>query len=170
MTEELGMKEMLSKILDEQKEIKEQTKQKGFKLPWKAKIGRKKAQKGWATIQVIRDNGEISFVRKHIEAGVVEIEGFPRVATVNHKLSYKGKPFYIIPTWSMKPFSPTDNYAETEKEKMNIAGRRAVLSALETEKIKGKKDFGNAIWAIWIILIAAIVGIGWYFGKQWGWF
>lgn len=164
---EVGLKDMLGEILKNQQAIQKEQAVKKWKVPWKARVGKRQASKGYATVQVIRDNGDIEFTKRLVQDGVVEVEGFPRVATINHKLSYKGKPFYIIPTWSLKPFSPAENYLETEKEKMNIAGRRAVLSALESEKIKTKKDMGNMVWII--VAIVAIGGI-WYFGKQQGWF
>ena len=168
---EPGIKEILQeihkelKVKNEDEEIPE--KERKFKLPWKGKVGKAKVKKGWATIAIIRNNGNIDFVKRQIRDGTVEVEGFPRVGTIDYKLSYKGKPFFIIPEWSMKPFSPVDNYSETVKERMNIAGRRAVLATLETEKIKPKKDMGNMIW---IILGLVVIGGIWYLGKNAGWF
>src|SRR3990167_1592173 len=162
-----GLKSMLSEILENQRGLTEEKKISRWKLPWKARISERKAQKGWATIQVIKDNGEVEFVKIEIKDGTVKIDNFPRVATIDYKLSHKGKPFYIIPSWSMKPFSAVENYSNTEKEKMNIAGRRSVLAVLETQQIKTKKDFGS-MW--WIILAAVVIGAIYYFGKNSGWF
>ena len=165
--EEKGVKEMLKEIINNQKGLVEEKKVRWWKIPWKARVTGRKAQKGWSTFMIINNNGEANFIKSQTKDGITIIDGFPRIATIDHKLSYRGKPLYIIPSWSMKPFSAVENYSETEKEKMNIAGRRAVLAVLETEKIKAKKDYGNLIW---MVLGIIIVGAGYYFGKNAGWF
>jgi len=164
---ELGVKELLNKVLNNQQGLEQEKKVKFWKIPWKARITGRKAQKGWATVQIIKDNGEIDFIKTQVRDGIAVIDGFPRTATIDHKLSYRGKPLYIIPSWSMKPFSAVENYSETEKEKMNIAGRRSVLAVLEREKIKDKKDYGSLGW---ILIVVVVVGAIWYFGKNQGWF
>jgi len=164
---EQGVKDMLKEVLDNQKGLVAEKKVKGWKIPWKARVSGRKAQKGWATVMIIKDNGEVEFIKNQIKDGVTVVNDFPRVATIDHKLSYKGKPLYIIPSWSMKPFSAVENYSETEREKMNIAGRRSILAVLETEKIKKKGDYGNLIW---IVIGLIVLGGAYYFGKNAGWF
>lgn len=152
----------------EEKEVEEEEepKERRFRLPWKSRVGRKKAEKGWSTIALIRNNGTITFSKVQVKDGIGIVDGFPRIMTIDHKLTYKGKPLYIIPEWSLKPFSPAENYSNTEKEKMNIAGRRAVLAVLETEKIKPKKDFGSMAW---ILIAVAVLGGLYYLAKSLGW-
>ena len=171
MTEELTINQKIDKVLEGMEQKEEIQPNKTWKIPFltrtKSNVSKKKIEKGWATIIIIRNNRNLCFTRAQVKDGVAVIDGFPRICTVDHTLFFKRKPFYIIPEWSLKPFSPADNYNDTEKEKMNIAGRRTILAALESEKIKGKKDWGNMIW---IILAAVVVGAIWYFGKGQGWF
>ena len=142
-----------------------------WKLPFfkrmKFNVSKKKIENGFAQFIIVRSTRSMEFTRAKVKDGIAIIDGFPRVATSDHVLLYNNKPTYIIPEWSLKPFSPEENYAITEKEKMNIAGRRAVLSVLETEKIKNKKDLGGLVW---VIIVIAVVGGLYYFGKQSGWF
>lgn len=170
MTEE-SVTDMLKEIKETIKQKEDAPKEKKWKMPWgdrfKSNVGKKKIAKGWATIQMIRSNGNITFTRAQVKDGIAIIDGFPRVCTIDHTLFYKRRPFYILPEWSLKPFSAAENYQATEKERMNIAGRRAVLATLETEKIKTKKDFGSFGW---LLLVAIVVGAVWYFGKNQGWF
>lgn len=147
--------------------IEEQPQEKKWKLPWSARVGTKKVEKGWSTVMIIRNNGAISFTRVQVKDGIGIVDGFPRIMTIDHKLTYKGKPLYILPEWSLKPFSPEENYQQTEKEKMNIAGRRAVLAVLETEKIKPKGSFGNMGF---IIIAVAVIGGLYYLAKSMHWF
>lgn len=135
---------------------------KKWKLPWGSTPSKGQVSKGWAIFQVIRENGEIQFIKAPISDLTAKIDGFPRIATPDYKLTYKGLPMYIIPSWSMKPFSPVDNYAEVEKDKMHIAGRRIILASMETEQIKPKKSMGGMLW---ILLIIGACAIGWYLFK-----
>jgi hypothetical protein len=159
---------LISKLPKEEAEEKEVQ---HWKIPFltrmKSNVGKKRIEKGWATIIIIRNNRNLQFIRAQVKDGIAIIDGFPRICTADHTLFFKRKPFYIVPEWNLKPFSPEDNMDEAEKLKTAIAGRRAVLATLETEKIKVKKDWGNMVW---VIAIIAIVGIGYYFGKQAGWF
>ena len=54
--------------------------------------------------------------------GTIMVDGVPRISTIDYKLNYKGKPWVIIPEWSLKPFSSSENYEQTIKDKMNIEG------------------------------------------------
>lgn len=167
---ELTLNEKIDKLLNKKEEEAEEP-NKSWNIPFltrfKSNVGKKKIEKGWATIILIRSNRNLVFTRAQVKDGMAIIDGFPRVCTVDHTLFFKRKPFYIIPEWSLKPFSPEDNYEQAEKDKMNIAGRRAVLATLETEKIKTKKDFGS--W-MWVIVGLVVIGAVWYFGKNQGWF
>ena len=142
---------------------------KPWKIPWGARVGKTAIKKGYATICIINENGGTRFIKAKVEDGTISIDGFPRLATADYCLSHNGKPFYIIPTWSMKPFSPVEHYAETEREKMNMAGRRVILAKLEREAIKPTgKGFGMIGW---IILGAIVLGVGYYLitgGKLFG--
>ena len=95
------VKELLNEIRRGQQGLEAEKKVKSWRVPWKARVSGKRAQKGWATIQIIHDNGDQDFIKAPIKDGLVDVEGFPRIATAQYKVSYKGKPWYIIPAWSM---------------------------------------------------------------------
>jgi hypothetical protein len=154
--EKAGVRELLEKISKQQDELATTKKVKKWKLPFKGKLSKAQVSKNFATYLTIKDNKEVDFVKVPIQDGTVEIDGFPRIATADYCLTYKGKPFYILPYWSMKPFSPVENYAETEKEQMNMSGRRLVLAKLKNDIIKPKgKGFGSMGWIILVVVIAA---------------
>jgi hypothetical protein len=148
--------EKQNEILIEKKEVKE------FKLPLLSRVFNFQAKRGYATIIIIRHNGVLDFRKVKISDGVVQIDGFPRISTIDYKLTHKGKPVFIIPEWSIKPFSPVENYEDSIKEKMNMVGRRTILSKLEGEKIVLKTPLGSKGW---IILIIAVIAAGYYFIK-----
>lgn len=157
--EENNLKDMIKEIKKQNEEILAGKEDKAFKLPWKAKLTKGKIKKDWAIVQVINQNRNMDFIKAQIKDGCIEVAGFPRIATTDYMLSWKGHPWIIIPEWSIKPFSPVENYEETVKEKMNMSGRRGVLSTLEIEAIKKKGGFGIVGW---IILGVIILGVGYY--------
>lgn len=150
--------EMVKKIYE--KEVaSEEKKPKKFKLPFSARISNARASKGYTTVQVIRNNGDMQITRMPIEDGTIIVDGIPRISTVDYKLNYKGKPWVIIPEWSLKPFSAAENYEQSVKDRMNVAGRKVILSKLEKEIIKPKKGLGG--FGGWILLIV-VVAVGGY--------
>ena len=156
---EPNMGEMVKKLYEKAVVTDETQKQKKFKLPWSAKVNNGRASKGYTTVQIIRNNGDMQLTRLQIDDGTM-VDGVPRISTIDYKLNYKGKPWVIIPEWSLKPFSSSENYEQTIKDKMNIAGRKVILSKLEKETIKPKgKGFGG--FGGWMILIV-VVAIGGY--------
>ena len=141
-------------------------KKRSFKIPFLSKVGNKKAEKGWATYLMVNDNRTVSFIKKPISEQTVMIDGVPRIATADDALIYKGKPFYIQPSWSVKPFSPSENYEQTHKENNSSAGYRLLLNRMQTEVIKPKGSFGG----IWIFVgILALIILG-YIAKTNKWF
>ena len=165
---EKSMRELQEEILKNQEILLANKEVKKWKLPWSGKPSNGQVKKGWATFCLIRENGEVEFVKACINDLTAKVDGFPRIASPEYKLTHKNKPFYIIPSWSMEPFSPVDNYKDAEKNNMHIAGRRVILAKLEGEQIKAKgKGFGGMGW---IMLGIGVLGLLYYFGKNAGWF
>jgi len=146
MSEEKSIKDLL---IEMNEKIEEKGKrEKGFKLPWKGKVSKSKVKKGWATYMVIRDNRNIEFTKKPIEEQTT--------------LFYKGKPFYVQPSWSVKPFSPTENYNQTIKEGYASQGYKLLMNRMKNEQLTTKKSFGGI--GIFLIIVA-IIAIGYFVIK-----
>jgi hypothetical protein len=154
MDEDKSLKEVISELNETLKEQKAKN-EKNFGIPFSARVGKAKVKKGWTTVQIIRDNRNVDFIKIPIEQQTAIIDGVPRIFTPDEMLSHKGKPFVILPSWSVKPFSPTDNYSETIKQGYGSQGFKLLLSRMKTEVVDGKKKMsGSIIW--WIIGLAAI--------------
>lgn len=135
---------------------KEKKKQSKFKIPFKGKVGRGKAKKGWITVMKINDNRQVSFKKLKIDEQTVVEDEIPRIATPEEILIYKNKPMIILPSWSTKPFSPTENYDETLKGQYATQGHKLILNRMESEAIKPKRSFSGAV--IFFIIIAIVIG------------
>ena len=154
--------EKLDEILGQLKEA-EKKKTKPFRLPWKAKLSKKKVEQGWVTVIGINNNRELAFTRKPVVEGVYEWEGTPYVATVDYMLTYKGKPAIIQPSWSREPFSPAQHYSDTEKAGLKSTGFKLILNYLRKQQIPDKKEVGGIIW--WLIGGIAVIAGGYYLFK-----
>ena len=164
--EKKPLKDLIEELYKEVKESKEKSKKKAFWIPMSAKVGKNKAKKGWATIMLIKENRNIDFVKQPIDEQTVSVDGIPRIATPEETLYYKGKPFIILPSWSIKPFSPTDNYQGSIAANYAAQGFKLSANRLEKGAIENKKKISG--WLIFGIL-AGLAVLG-YFAWQGGLF
>ena len=156
MEEGKSLKEQLEEIKGMIKEEKEKKKEKSFWMPLKGRLGKQKVKKGWATICKVGDNRIVSFTKAPIEEQTYMLDGAPRLATPEDTLFYKGKPFIIQPSWSVKPFSPSDNLDQTIDQKYNSHGYKLLLNRIKNETVDVKKKMNTAM--VWGIIILVIVG------------
>lgn len=144
----MGIKETLDEI-NQKLEEKDEKKPK-FRMPWKAKIGKVKMKKGYATILTIKENNVVDFIREPIKDSVVRLQEGNDVSfhAVDSEdvLTYKGKPFMIIPKIKKNPYNPAKGDNETY-------GHKYILARMESEKLtlKGKMGWGLSIGILVII-------------------
>jgi len=149
-------------LKDEIRELKEtieetsQKKEKKFKLPWKARISNRKLRENYVTVMTINENRGVDFKRVQIKDQAVMVDGIPRLATGDEILIYKKKPLMIVPSWSVNPFSPKENYEQSVKENMNTNGYRILLSIMKSELISTKKKLGLGLTIGGIVLLGII--------------
>ena len=156
MEEEKSLSEHIieiKKLLEEQ----DKSKAKNFVLPWKAKVGKAKVRKNWATLCYINDNKEATFKRVQIDEQTTLVDGSPRLARPSDMLTYKGKPFIIQPSWSVEPFSPSKNQSETEQKQMSSNGYKLLLNKMKKEVISTKKQISGVVV---FVIIVVIIGLG----------
>ena len=162
------IKEIKDFLINNQKKLEEDKKVKKPTLPG-GKLSLGDLKKEYVTVQIINHNREVKFVKLPIENGCIVIDDIPRMSMTEFMLTHKGKPLIIIPEWSIKPFSPMDNYNDTVQDKLTTAGRKLILEQMKKEAIASKKmSFG---WWTWLVLGAAVIGLIYYLvkggGKLW---
>ena len=165
MSEEPTIKDEIKKLNESFDKLLSSGKVKGFKLPSQGRLNKTQIKKNFVTAIVIGDNREIKFIKAPIEEGTITVDGIPRIASTDFMLSYQGKPAMILPSWSVKPFSPVENYQEDTKEKMTSQGYKLLLNRIETGKVlDAKKSFGK--WWLFPLIIAVIVVLYLVFGRK----
>jgi len=147
---------MSSSLTDELAEIKELLKTnnkvkkpKKFKLPWSAKVGNSKLKRGYVTIQVIEENGSLSFRKEPIVDGTIKLEDSYHAIADMDILYYKGKPFIIQAKNKLNPYNPLRGEHETY-------GQKYVMARMEKDRIIGKKKLGLGV-GIGALVIGAVI-------------
>lgn len=166
MEEERSLKDEIKLLNESVGKLAEQKekKPKEFKLPFGKRVKGAAAKKNYVTVMQIQENGEVDFKKEKIENQVIHIDGVPRIATGDMVLRYKRNPLIIQPSWSVKPFSPADNYSEAEKQNLNIKGYKLLMTVMKQEAISKKTSIGWGI-AIFGLVIAAIIVYALFFGS-----
>lgn len=161
MEEERKLSDILKSIDSKlEKSMVKEKKLKKFRMPGSGKINNARAKKNWVSICYIQNNKVVRFVKAPISEGIIDIDGTPHTAMAEDIMTYKNKPFIIVPEWSAHPFSPTRDRTEAEEKKRLSTGWKLMANYLEQQQIKANK-FGGGAW-IWIIVILAIAGLGYY--------
>ncbi len=144
------------------KEIIEGEEKKGknrkFNLPFSSKVSLVKAKRNYVTLMRINENGQVAFKKVQITEQTILEEKIPRLATAGYVTYYKKNPMIILPSWSVKPFSPMDNYKETLEEGSNIKGYQILMNRMKLSTVETKKQIGGVgKWIIGIVL-ALVIG------------
>ena len=155
----MGINEELQQIKelikDSEEKVKEK-KEKKFRLPFGKKVGKSQAKKNYVTIMKINDNGIVTFIKKQILNQTLMEDGIPRLATTDFVLRYKKNPMIILPSWSVKPYSPSEQYYKSLNDGSNTKGYAILLERMMKEQTGMKKQIGGLLK--WIIGLA-VVGI-----------
>lgn len=157
MEEDLDTKE--KSLKEELKELKEMIvdneknkgiKTKPFKLPGRAKLRNSDLKRGYVTVLVINENDAIDIRKEPIIESTIKLEDTYHSVEGNDLLSYKGKPFVIIPKIKKSPFNP--NYGKNE-----TFGQKHIKSRIINETIQQKKKIGGMPIAIGALIIGGII-------------
>ncbi len=152
------MREGINKVIE-----KEEKKKKPFTIPWSKKVSTPQSKKNYVTILYVKENGDCHFIKEPINQQTVMVDGIPRIATSDVVLRYKKNPLIIQPAWSVKPFSPADNYVDTERDKMNVKGYKLLLNIMKQDVLKKKPNI--SWWLIGIVVLIAIGAIYYFWGR-----
>lgn len=153
MTEEKNLKEEIKGLNEKIDKLVEVEGAKGFKLPWSAKLGKKKIRNGWVIVCYINENKEVQFFKKKVEEGTIIHKEIPYLANSQYMLSYKRKPLLIVPSWSIEPFSANVNMSEAERLKTLSIGYRYIYNRLRNTMLSEKKGFGGILLIVGGILV-----------------
>jgi len=147
----------IEKVIDEQNQKKE----KKFRLPFGKKVGKAQKKKNYITIMKINENGVVNFRKTQISNQTFMEEGIPRMGTADYMLQWKKNPLVILPSWSLKPFSPKEEFEKSLSDGSNTKGYKILLDRMYSEQTKQKKEMGSLIK--WLLGLGFIAIIGYAF-------
>lgn len=141
----------LRKVIEE----KDKPKEKKFKIPFKARINKRRAREGYVTAFVVNENKNIDIRRVQIEDSTFKLGDSIHSLEEEDIYFYKGKPLIIQAKTKLNPFSYFADYNTADNQ---TYGEKYVLAKLEAERIKPKGKLGGLGMSIIGIIVAAIIG------------
>jgi len=144
--EETTLKDELKK-LNENLSLSRSKGNKGFKIPMKARVNKKKLKEGYVTIVEIGENKNVSFTKEPIVDSTIKLKDTFHTLTSDDIFFYKGKPLIIQAKGRINPYNPLDGPNETY-------GQKYIMARMEGDKLITKKSIG------WGMGIGAIVILG----------
>jgi hypothetical protein len=162
MNEDKGvnLKERLGRIeqgLLNLSEEEKKKKEKKFRLPFGRKVSKSQAKKNYILIIKINENGNIDFIKKQIDEQTIMEDGVPRLAGSQYIMYYKKMPVIILPSWSVKPFSPIEQYEKSLDDGSNKKGYKILMNKMQKEQTFGNKQISGIIKWIFGLGILGII-------------
>ncbi len=144
----MGLRQDFEELKESIKEEKEEKKTKKFRLPFKARVSKRKMREGYTTIMVINENKNVDFTREPIKDGTYNIDDTFHAVQSEDVLFYKGRPLVIQVKKKLNPYS-SDGDNETY-------GQKYVMARMEGDKLTLKKKIGWGM-SIGLLIIVGIV-------------
>jgi hypothetical protein len=134
---------------------------KKFKLPFKARVSNSQAKKGYVGVIRINENGVISPSKEPIVEQTIMVDGVPRLASPDYVLKWKVGtktfPVVILPSWSVKPFSPSEDFERSMKDGSNTKGYKLILNRMKLSLVEAsKKGLGKLGWIFGAVVLIII--------------
>ncbi|KKN56545.1 hypothetical protein LCGC14_0571230 [marine sediment metagenome] len=149
MEEKKTIKERIAELEEVRKELKKLEKKKKFKIPFKARVSKRRMSQGYMTVIVINDNKNLDFIREPITDGTFKCGDTIHSLSEKDIFFYKNKPFVFQPKRSLNPYNPLQKEHETY-------GQKLVMARMEGDKITLKKSIGWGM-SVGIIVIIGII-------------
>jgi len=135
----------------------EKEKKKKFRLPFGKKVGKSQRKKNYVTVMKINENGSINFQKRQIKEQTFMEDGIPRLGSPNYVLRWKKNPMVILPSWSVKPYSPSEEHEKSLNDGSNTKGYKILMAKMQSEIIKPTKQMSGIIkWILGLGLLAVI--------------
>ena len=152
----MGIQQDIEEIKEQLKEEKEKKKTKKFRLPFKAKVSKRRMREGYTTVMVVNENRNVDFTREPIKDSTYNLNDTFHAIQSEDVLFYKGRPLVIQVKKKLNPYS-SDGDNETY-------GQKYVMARMEGDKLTLKKKLGwgmsiGFIIVIGIIAYAVITGL-----------
>ncbi len=155
--EEDSVKSLLKKLIEISDKSNLKDKDKKTKLPLKATLWPWNLKQGYATVCYINENKNIDLIKVPIEDSTLVVKELFHEASAKFIMTYRNKPFIILPSWSTKPFSPEENLSEAETKKQTTIGQRYIFNKMKIDAlIAAKKKISGSTIVIGLIVIGVI--------------
>ncbi len=156
----MTLEERINKNIDTKirEEEEKKLKKKKFNIPFWKRVGTAKKKQNYVTVMKLNENGQVKFDVKRIENQTIMEDKIPRLATSQYVMYYRKNPIIILPSWSVKPFSPSENLEKSLEDGSNVKGFAILLEKMQKEQLGSKKPIGGMLKVGLGLALAAIIG------------
>ena len=153
----MGIKNDIDELKELIKSQENKKTEKKFKIPLSKRVGGGKAKKNYVTVMKIHENGNVDFKRLQIDEQTIKEDGIPRLASPDYVLRYKKNPLIILPSWSVKPYSPASQYQKSLNDGSNTTGYKILLAKMLKDQVGKKTEISGLVkWIIGLGLLGII--------------
>lgn len=163
----MGLKEEIIDGVKEALKEKEELKEKKWRLPFRARVGKGKQKKNWVGILKFNENGAVEPSKQQIIDQTVIVDGVPRLATGKYVFKWIQKrkqfPVILLPSCSVKPLeipkviTGEDMLQKSLEDGTNIKGYKILMSRMLSSQLTEKKPMSKIIfWVIGILIVGVI--------------
>lgn len=154
----MTLEERIDAKIEERLMEKDNKNKKKFKIPFSKRVGTAKKKLNYITLIKINENSQIKFDVVQINDQTIMVDGVPRLATSKDIMYYKKNPIMILPSWSVEPFSPGENFLQSLEDGSNKKGYAILLEKMKKEQLGPKKQLGGIVKLMIGLAFAAIIG------------
>lgn len=129
---------------------KKRKKPKFFRLPFRSRLTKGNLMKGYITVLIIYDNNAIEFKKHKIQESTIKLDDTYHAVDGRDILTYKGKPFIILPKKRKNPYNPNRQVDETY-------GQKHIMSRMTNETLKFAKKIGGIGISIGALIIVGVI-------------
>jgi hypothetical protein len=157
----MGLTDEIKDLKSQLKELEDSEifKKKKFSFPFGKKVSQSQRNNNFVTVLVINENGTYDFAKYQIKDQTFMHNKIPRLASAGYTMFDKrGNPLLILPSWSVQPFSPLENYNQTLINGSNTTGYELLMDKMLKEQTSTKLKMNVTLkWILGFGLVAIII-------------
>lgn len=164
MEEEKGsLREEMKRLADNYEELSKKVKKKKFKIPFGARVSKRKVKQDYVIVQILNENKNIEFQKKPIIDGTVRLKDTVHAVDDLDVFFYKKTPMIHIARKYLTSYNPMVEQKDPLSKSNTTYGQKYIMNRMLKDTIKeGAKRISGAVI---FFLIIGIIGAYYFFTQ-----
>lgn len=138
----------LTAMMEKQGGVKEK-KPRPFRMPLSGRLGNAKLRQGYSTVMEVAENNAVTFSKNKVVDGTIKLGDTFHAVDDSSWLTFKGKPFLVIPKKSKFPYNPNSVENTTFSQKH-------IMSRMLNETLATAKKIGAMGMSIGLLILGGV--------------